>query len=84
MDKPNVLFDPVFMKAVAMGWGITVAGALVLLVCGIWWSAANKSRAIDQAPVGWRPLALLGGALFVVGLVWQVIGYGTIGAATFR
>jgi hypothetical protein len=83
MDKTRVLFDSAVMTAVGVGWVITVLGALVLLACAVWWSAANRSRTIDQAPSGWRPAVGLGMILFVGGLAWQVLGYARIGIARF-
>jgi hypothetical protein len=83
MDKPNVLFDSLFMQAVGTGWGLTVAGALVLLVAAVWYSTANRSRTIDRAPAGFRGLVVVGVGLFLVGLAWQVVGYGVLGVATF-
>ena len=83
MDKPNVLFDGTFMKAVGTGWGLTVLGALLLLAAAVWYSAANRSRAIDRPPAGFRGLVVVGVGLFLVGLAWQVIGYGVIGVASF-
>ena len=83
MDKTRVLFDSAVMAAVGLGWVLTVLGALVLLVCAIWWSAANRARAIDRAPAGWRPAVGLGVILFVGGLAWQIFGYASIGIARF-
>jgi hypothetical protein len=83
MDKPNVLFDVLFMKAVGSGWLVTVLGALLLLLAGIWYSQANRSRAVDRAPAGFRGVVAVGFCLFLLGLVWQFVGYGVIGAASF-
>ena len=83
MDKPNVLFDPMFMKAVGAGWALTVAGAIVLLLAGIWYSAANRSRTVDRPPAGFRGVVVVGVGLFLAGLLWQFLGYGVLGAATF-
>jgi hypothetical protein len=83
MDKPNVVFDVMFMKAVGAGWGLTVAGALLLLVAGVWYSWANRERTIDRPPAGFRPIVAVGIGLFLFGLVWQFVGYGVLGAATF-
>ncbi len=83
MEKTRVLFDSAVMTGVGAGWVLTVLGALVLLVCAVWWSAANRSRTIDQAPAGWRPVVGLGVLLFVGGIAWQLVGYAAIGVGRF-
>jgi hypothetical protein len=83
MRGERVLFDPEFMINVASGWGFVVLGALILLAAGIWWSASNPPPYAEKAPRGWRALTALGWTLFLLGWVWQIVGYARIGVGRF-
>jgi hypothetical protein len=79
----RVLFDQEVILNVAFGWLILLVGVLVLLAAGIWWSAANPPPYEEKAPRGWRALCRVGWGLFLLGWVWQIVGYARIGVGRF-
>ena len=83
MPTPPVLFDRIFVPAVATGWGITALGAFLLLIAGIWWSLAGDGARLDPKPTAWRAINTAGWLLFASGIAWQLLGYYMIGALTW-
>jgi hypothetical protein len=81
---PTIFFDPSFVANIIAGWLLTAGGVVLLLVAGVWSSAAEEQwlRGTPK-PVAWRGLCVVGFAAFIAGLLWQMVGYYRIGALTF-
>ncbi len=75
MYDPPIFFDLSFVRNVIAGFALTLLGALVLLAAGVWSSQAGEWLRGERRPAAWRALCALGLALFVIGIVWQLIGY---------
>ena len=75
MYHPPIFFDPQFTLGVMVGWVLTLAGAGILLVAAIWYSAAGEWRRGIPAPIPFRALVGLGFACWLGGLLWQFVGY---------
>ncbi len=84
MYHPPIFFDPQFTLSVMAGWLLTVAGVVILLLVGIWFSVAGEwRRGSARPPTAFRAISGLGAALFVGGLLWQFVGYWTSGALSW-
>ena len=84
MPSPPIFFDPRFVANVIAGFLVTVLGAVVLFVAGLWFAQAGEWLRAERKPTAWRALCAIGVALFLLGLLWQFIGYGRVGAVTWR
>lgn len=83
MPAPPILFDSKFVPFVGAGYGLILLGAIFLLISGIWWSAASNGVRLEPKPALWRALTGAGWVCFVLGILWQLLGYVGIGAATW-
>lgn len=83
MPVPPILFDPQFVPFVAGGYGLALLGAIFLLAAGIWWSRASDGVRLEPKPPAWRILTSVGWLFFVLGILWQLVGYVWIGAVTW-
>ncbi len=73
---PTIFLDPLFTMSVMAGWIATVAGMVVLLLAGFWYSAAGEwRRGSARPPVAFRAVYGLGLVMFLGGLLWQFVGY---------
>jgi hypothetical protein len=81
--SPPIFFDPLFVWNVIVGWLLVVAGAGILLLAGAWWSYASDSAQLDPPSPAWRALCVIGWGVFVLGWVWQVVGYVRFGVLTW-
>jgi hypothetical protein len=73
--SPPIFFDPVFVRDVIVGWLLVLAGAALLFVAGAWWSYASDSAQVNPKSAAWRGLCIVGWAVFLLGWVWQLVGY---------
>ena len=80
---PTIFFDPVFVTNVIAGYLLTLLGAGILLVGGVWWSLASDASQESPRTGAFRAVCGLGWAVFVAGWVWQIIGYINTNAVTF-
>ena len=81
---PTIFFDPSFVANIIAGWFVAAGGVFLLLVAGVWSSVAeDKWLRGTPKPTAWRGLWVIGLAAFLLGLVWQAVGYYRIGALTF-
>jgi drug/metabolite transporter (DMT)-like permease len=83
MPTPPIIFDPEFVPLVAGGYGLALLGAVLLLAAGIWWARASNGVRLDPKPPAWRALAGAGWLCFVLGILWQLVGYVRIGVGTW-
>jgi hypothetical protein len=83
MYDPPVFFDPRFVANVIAGYLLTVVGAVLLLAAGVWFAWAGEWLGAARKPLAWRALCAAGIALFLLGLLWQFLGYGRVGAVTW-
>lgn len=72
-----------FVQFVFPGWALAVLGALLLLVAAGYWTVMSDGVRLHAKPAWWRAAVLVGTLAFVVGAVWQLIGYVQIGATTW-
>ena len=63
MAHPPIFFDPQFVSNVILGYLVTVVGALILLVGGVWWSLHSDSSQQDPPSGAWRALCRAGWAI---------------------
>jgi hypothetical protein len=82
---PPIFNDPSFTVDVMIGWILTVAGALLLLLTSIRFSYGIDGRA-PKSPrrLPLRALVALGATMFVGGLLWQVFGYVAVGLLDWK
>ena len=83
MYHPPIFFDPGFVANVIAGWLLTAAGAVLLLVAGVWLSVSGEWLHGERKPAAFRGLCAVGLAVFLVGLLWQCVGYYRVGAVTW-
>jgi hypothetical protein len=67
-------YSQTFALNVLAGYGLTVLGALMALVAGVWWMLAGEWMR-DKPPAAFRALSTLAFVCFAVGLFWQLAGY---------
>jgi len=79
-----IFFDPVFVINVIAGFLLTLAGAGLLLLAAIWSVFAGEWLHGEKRPAAWRGLCGVGAAVFLLGLVWQIVGYYRVGAVTWQ
>jgi hypothetical protein len=78
--SPTIFFDSLFTQAVMAGWIITLLGVGILLLAAVWWTIAQDSSQTSPRSGLWRGLSALGFATFLLGIVWQLVGYVRFGA----
>jgi MFS superfamily sulfate permease-like transporter len=83
MYHPPIFFDPGFVVNVIAGWLLTAAGAVMLLLAGVWLSVAGEWLDGAPKPAAFRGLSAIGLAVFLAGLLWQIVGYYRVGAVTW-
>jgi hypothetical protein len=83
MYHPTIFFDPVFVVNVIAGWLLTAAGAVMLLLAGVWMSVAGEWLKGEPKPAAFRGLCAMGLAVFLAGCLWQIVGYYRVGAVTW-
>ena len=83
MDNPPIFFDPRFVSNVIAGYLVSVLGALALLLAGVWFAQAGEWLREGRKPAAWRALCAVGLILFLGGILWQFVGYGRVGVATW-
>lgn len=66
------------MTRFLLGYGMALAGGLLLLAAGAWWSWASDGYELAGPPRPWRVLVVAGWVLFVLGLIIQATGYALI------
>lgn len=66
------------MTRFLLGYAMALAGGLLLLSAGVWWSWAGDGYELPGPPRPWRALVVVGWALFVLGLIVQATGYALI------
>jgi drug/metabolite transporter (DMT)-like permease len=79
MHTPPIFFEPQFVSNIIAGWLLLLLGAAVLLLAAVWMVWANEWADRERKPSAWRGLCAIGFGLFVVGFLWQVIGYARVG-----
>ncbi len=71
----SMAYSPSFAWDVVAGYTLTVVGAVLSLVAGVWWMQAREwARGVEQPPA-FRALCTAAFALFTLGLFWQLFGY---------
>jgi hypothetical protein len=75
MYHPTIFFDPQFTLGVMAGWILQAVGVVALLLAGVWFSFAGEWRRGTPPPTTFRALTGLGVVCFVLGVVWQLVGY---------
>lgn len=83
MSPPPILFDPKFVPLVGGGYGLALLGIILLLAAGIWWSWTSDGVRLEPKPPAWRALASVGWLFFLLGILWQLVGYVRVGVATW-
>ncbi len=81
--QPPIFFDPVFVVNVIAGWILTLGGAGLLLVAAVWSVVAGEWLGGQPKPAAYRGLCAIGVAAFVIGWLWQIVGYYRTGALTW-
>jgi len=74
------------MFLVDAGYGATLLGGLLLVAVAAWWSWAGDGIAVprERWPATVRTAAVAGWALFLGGILTQVVSYfATVGAASW-
>lgn len=79
MSTPPIFFEPRFVSNVIAGWLVLLLGVAILFLAAVWMVWANDWADRDRKPSTWRGLSAVGFGLFVVGLLWQLIGYARVG-----
>ncbi|MBI4590066.1 MAG: hypothetical protein HY725_14630 [Candidatus Rokubacteria bacterium] len=72
-----------FVRFVFPGWALAFLGALLLLGAAAYWSVKSDGVRLHVKPAWWRAAVALGVGLFILGAVWQLVGYVQIGAVTW-
>jgi hypothetical protein len=81
---PTIFLDPLFTLSVMAGWILTVVGVVLLLLVGVWFSAAGEwRRGAGHAPAAFRAAYGLGLVMFLGGLLWQFVGYWVSGSLSW-
>ncbi len=72
-----------FVIFVFPGWALSVLGGLLLLGAAAYWSVKGDGARLPVKPAWWRAAVALGTLSFILGAVWQMVGYVRIGAVTW-
>jgi drug/metabolite transporter (DMT)-like permease len=79
MRTPPIFFDPLFVSSVIAGWLVLLLGVGVLFVAAVWLVLAGEWAHAERKPAAWRGLCAIGFGLFIIGFLWQIIGYARVG-----
>lgn len=77
-------FQMPFVMFVFPGWVLCFLGGVLLLVAAIFWSATSDGVRLHLKPGWWRAAVTVGVVAFILGVVWQLVGYVQIGAVTWQ
>ena len=69
-------FSDRFFMDVTVGYLLTVFGAVLLLAAAVGFSRRPEPFAGERPPSSLRALSAVAFAIFLVGIAWQLIGYG--------
>lgn len=72
-----------FIKFVFPGWALAVLGALLLLVAAGYWTVKSDGARLHTKPAWWRAAVAAGTLAFILGAIWQLVGYVRIGVTTW-
>lgn len=72
-----------FVKFVFPGWALSAVGALLLLGAAVYWTVKSDGIRLHVRPAWWRVAVAIGTLSFLLGVVWQLVGYVRIGAVTW-
>jgi hypothetical protein len=74
----SMAYSSTFALGVMVGYLLTLLGAMLSLLAGVWWMLADEWRQRRPLPLGFRALVTTAFGLFVLGIFWQLIGYLTL------
>lgn len=72
-----------FVRYVFPGWALAFLGALLLLAAAVYWTLRSDGVRLTVKPPCWRAVVAAGALSFILGAVWQLLGYVRIGAVTW-
>ena len=76
---PPIFFDPSFVTNVIAGLIVTLGGVGLLLLAAIWSVVAGEWLQGAPKPAAFRGLCAVGTAVFLAGILWQIVGYYRVG-----